>query len=104
MLSGALSAHQGAKRQREVGDLPCASNMPPPPAGLRVGGLTAAAAFIEGDGGATAAPRSRRRSNLGRRLLFDAAKEDKPLSRCDDPSPCYLLVTPPTSTKAPRRN
>ena len=74
--------------------LPCAPNMPPPPAGLRVGGLTAAAAFIGGDGGATVAPWKRRRSNLGRRLLFDAAQDDKPLSRCDDPSPCYLLVNP----------
>ena len=50
-----------------------------------------------GDGVATAVPRSRRRSSLGRRLLFGAA--DKPLSRCDDPSTCYLLVTPPDMTK-----
>ena len=30
---------------------------------------------LGGDGGVTAAPRSRRRSTLGRRLLFGAAKK-----------------------------
>ena len=70
--------------------LPCAQTcLQVPPAGLTLGGLSDAAA-----------PRSRRRSTLGRRLLFGAAKKDKPLSLDAMIHP----TDPPTLQKAPRRN
>ena len=44
-LDALIKAPNGKERQAI---LPCAPNMPPPPADREAGGLTAAAAFIEG--------------------------------------------------------
>ena len=85
LFSGAAASHQGAKRQREVGDVAARTKHASTARGPHARRVGRRRRALQGCGVATAAPRSRRRSTLGRRLLFGAA--DKSLSRCDDSSP-----------------